>query len=168
MEFYTTYISSPLGLIEITGNEDGILTVTFTDQKKTTQKIHPCLKECVYQLDEYFKGIRFEFGVKLNPQGTVFQQKVWSQLLTVPFGKTASYLDISKLIGDPKASRAVGSANGNNPIPIIVPCHRIIGTSGKLVGYSGGLKIKEWLLAHESNTLHGKQTTLFDNFVVAR
>ena len=166
MEFHTAYYSSPIGLLEITGNEAGILTVIFTDRKKTVSKVHACLKECIYQLDEYFKGIRFEFGLTLNPQGTQFQQKVWEQLLTVPFGKTASYLDIAKLIGDVKATRAVGNANGSNPISIIVPCHRVIGASGKLVGYGGGLKRKEWLLTHERNTLHGKQTTLFDNLMM--
>ena len=161
---YTTYYSSPVGLLEISGNDEGILGVHFVDvKKKASKNIPSCLKECVYQLDEYFKGIRTEFGVKLNPKGTAFQQKVWTQLLTIPFGKTASYLDISKSLGDIKATRAVGNANGSNPIAVIVPCHRIIGTSGKLVGYAGGIKKKEWLLDHERNILHGKQTKLFDN-----
>jgi methylated-DNA-[protein]-cysteine S-methyltransferase len=161
-EVYTAYYSSPIGLIEVTGNEEGIISVLFIDaKKKSPTTIHPCLKECIYQLDEYFKGIRKEFGVKINPKGTSFQQKVWDKLLTVPFGKTASYLEISKMIGDAKATRAVGNANGSNPISIIVPCHRVIGVNGKLVGYGGGIKRKEWLLDHERNTLHGKQTTLF-------
>ncbi len=161
-ESHTAYYSSPIGLLEITGNEEGILSVLFIDKKKkSTNAIHPCLKECLYQLDEYFKGIRKEFGLKLNPRGTAFQEKVWDKLLTVPFGKTASYLDISKLIGDTNATRAVGNANGCNPISIIIPCHRVIGSNGKLVGYGGGIKRKEWLLDHERNTLHGKQTTLF-------
>lgn len=161
-EIHTAYYSSPIGLIEVTGNEEGILGVYFMDiKKKTSATPHPCLKECIYQLDEYFKGIRREFGLKLNPKGTAFQEKVWSKLLTVPYGKTASYLDISKLIGDVKATRAVGNANGSNPISVIIPCHRVIGVSGKLVGYGGGIKRKEWLLNHERNTLHGKQTTLF-------
>lgn len=162
-EIHTTYYSSPLGPIEITGNDEGILGVYFVDaKKKSSKEIHPCLKECVYQLDEYFKGIRTEFGLKLNPKGTAFQQKVWAQLLTVPFGKTASYLDISKLLGDANATRAVGNANGSNPISVIIPCHRVIGANGKLVGYGGGIKKKEWLLEHERNILHGKQTNLFD------
>lgn len=160
-EFHTAYYSSPIGLIEVTGNEEGILSVLFIDMKKKSPTVHPSLKECIYQLDEYFKGIRKEFGVKINPKGTAFQQKVWNKLLTVPFGKTASYLEISKLIGDAKATRAVGNANGSNPISIIIPCHRVIGVNGKLVGYGGGIKRKEWLLNHERNTLHGKQTTLF-------
>ena len=162
IQIHTAYYPSPIGLLEITGNEDGILGVFFMDtNKKGSSKIHPSLKECIYQLDEYFKGIRLEFGLKLNPKGTAFQLKVWEQLLTVPFGKTASYLDISKLIGDVKATRAVGNANGCNPIAVIIPCHRVIGASGKLVGYGGGIKRKEWLLNHERDTLHGKQTTLF-------
>jgi methylated-DNA-[protein]-cysteine S-methyltransferase len=161
-EIHTAYYNSPIGLLEITGNENGILGVFFMDiKKKNSSTVHPSLKECLYQLDEYFKGIRQEFGLKLNPKGTAFQQKVWENLLRVPFGKTASYLDISKMIGDVKATRAVGNANGCNPIAVIIPCHRVIGASGKLVGYGGGIKRKEWLLNHERNTLHGKQTTLF-------
>ncbi|MGZ4035714.1 MAG: methylated-DNA--[protein]-cysteine S-methyltransferase, partial [Bacteroidia bacterium] len=102
-----------------------------------------------------------EFGLKLNPQGSEFQKKVWNQLLEVPFGKTNSYLDISKKLGDPNATRAVGNANGSNPICIIIPCHRVIGSSGKLVGYSGGLWRKVWLLNHEKSITFGKQTELF-------
>lgn len=159
---HSTYYSSPLGLIEITGNEEGIASILFVEeQKDKTTKIHPSLRECVYQLDEYFKGIRKEFGLKLNPTGTAFQKQVWKELYSLPFGKTASYLEISKRIGDVNASRAVGNANGQNPICIVVPCHRVIGSSGKLVGYSGGLTKKEWLLIHEKEIEYGKQTTLF-------
>jgi len=162
MELNTTYYSSPIGLIEITGNDDGIATVYFVDERKNNStKIHPSLKECVYQLEEYFKGIRKEFGIKLNASGTDFQKRVWEQLLTVPFGRTVSYLDISKQLGDANATRAVGNANGSNPISIIVPCHRVIGVNGKLVGYSGGLWRKEWLLNHENSATFGKQTNLF-------
>ena len=162
MDIHIAYYSSPIGLIEVAGNEEGILSVYFADKKKkSTPAPHPYIKECIYQLDEYFKGIRKEFGLKLNPKGTDFQEKVWTQLLTVPYGKTASYLDISKSIGNVKAIRAVGNANGSNPIAVIIPCHRVIGSDGKLVGYGGGIKRKEWLLNHERDTLHGKQTTLF-------
>jgi methylated-DNA-[protein]-cysteine S-methyltransferase len=157
-----TYYSSPIGIIEITGNEQGIVSLYFVDAKKDDSTTIPAeLKECVYQLDEYFKGIRKEFGLKLNPQGSDFQKKVWKQLLTVPFGKTASYLQISKQLGDTNATRAVGNANGSNPISIVVPCHRIIGSNGKLTGYSGGLWRKEWLLNHEKTLLFGKQAELF-------
>ena len=164
MELHTTYYSSSIGLLEITGNDDGIVSIHFVDEKKkNSTKTHSSLKECVYQLDEYFTGDRKEFGLKLNPSGTDFQKRVWEQLITVPFGKTASYLDISKKLGDANATRAVGNANGSNPIPIIVPCHRVIGVSGKLVGYSGGLWRKEWLLNHEKSSTFGKQTNLFGN-----
>lgn len=161
-EIHTAYYSSPIGLIEVTGNDEGILSVYFTDKKKNSSPTtSACLKECIYQLDEYFKGIRYEFGLKLNPKGTLFQKNVWEKLLTIPFGKTVSYLHISQLIGNVKAIRAVGNANGSNPISVIIPCHRVIGADGKLVGYGGGIKRKEWLLNHERDTLHGKQTTLF-------
>lgn len=162
MEMQTTYYSSPIGLIEITGNENGISTLYFVEEKKVSStKIHVSLKECVYQLEEYFTGIRKDFDLKLNPEGTEFQQKVWTQLLKVPFGKTRSYLQISRQIGDANATRAVGNANGSNPISIIIPCHRIIGNNGKLVGYGGGLWRKEWLLNHENSMIFGKQTKLF-------
>lgn len=162
MELFTAYYSSPIGLIEVTGNEEGIATVYFVEDNPNHEtKIHPTLKECIYQLDEYFMGIRKEFGLKLNAQGSEFQKKVWGHLLDIPFGKTNSYLDISRKLGDTDASRAVGNANGNNPISIIVPCHRVIGSSGKLVGYSGGLWRKIWLLNHEKSIIFGKQTELF-------
>jgi methylated-DNA-[protein]-cysteine S-methyltransferase len=162
MELQRAYYSSPLGLIEITGDESGIASVLFVENIATpTEKIPEALKECIYQLEEYFTGIRKDFGLKLNPQGSEFQQKVWNALLDVPFGKTASYLDISKRLGDENATRAVGNANGKNPIAIIIPCHRVIGSNGKLTGYAGGLSRKEWLLNHEKNITFGKQIELF-------
>lgn len=162
LTLHTAYYSSPIGLIEITGNEEGIATVLFLEDKTNLDtKIHASLKECVYQLDEYFLGIRKEFGLKLNPQGSEFRKKVWNKLLEIPFGKTSSYLDLSLKLGDTNATRAVGSANGKNPICIIIPCHRVIGSTGKLVGYSGGLWRKEWLLNHEKSIVFGKQTQLF-------
>jgi methylated-DNA-[protein]-cysteine S-methyltransferase len=162
MKIHTAYYYSPIGLIEITGNEDGLLSLYFKDEKiENSTKIHPSLKECVYQLDEYFNGIRKEFGLKLNLQGTEFQKKVWKQLEKIHFGKTKSYLQISKQIGDSNATRAVGKANGSNPISILIPCHRVIGSNGKLIGYGGGLWRKEWLLNHEKNITFGKQTELF-------
>jgi methylated-DNA-[protein]-cysteine S-methyltransferase len=163
METYTAYFSSPIGLIEITGNEEGIATIYFVDERKNySKKIHDSLKECVYQLEEYFKGLRKEFGIKLNPKGTDFQKSVWTQLSTLPYGRTVSYLDISKMLGNVNATRAVGNANGSNPISIIVPCHRVIGENGKLTGYSGGIWRKEWLLNHEKSLTFGKQTSLFN------
>jgi methylated-DNA-[protein]-cysteine S-methyltransferase len=163
MDLQISYYSSPVGIIEITGNDDGICSVFFVEeQKKQSPATSECLRECAYQLDEYFNGIRREFGLKLNPQGSDFQKKVWEKLHTVPFGKTASYMEISKLLGDPNATRAVGNANGSNPLCIIVPCHRIIGSNGKLTGYSGGLWRKEWLLKHERELVYGRQEALFN------
>ena len=102
------------------------------------------------QLQEYFEGKRTDFDLKLNPKGTEFQQKVWKSLLDIPYGKTVSYMDQTKKLGDVKAIRAVASANGKNPLWIVVPCHRVIGTNGSLTGYAGGLSRKKWLLEHEN------------------
>ena len=107
------------------------------------------LKKCCKQLDEYFSGKRKTFDVPLDAKGTKFQKQVWRELQKIPFGKTLSYGDIAKKIKNPKASRAVGGANNKNPIAIVVPCHRVIGANGKLVGYAGGLHRKAWLLKHE-------------------
>jgi methylated-DNA-[protein]-cysteine S-methyltransferase len=149
-EFHTLSYISPIGLIKITGNENGIHSVDFTDEQASKDsQSHPVLDECVLQLDEYFKGKRKEFTVKLNPEGTEFQKKVWNKLLEIPFGRTISYMELAKSLGDVKAIRAVGTANGKNKIAIIIPCHRVIGSNGKLTGYAGGLWRKEWLLKHE-------------------
>lgn len=162
MSIETTYYQSPIGFLEISADEEGICSLYFVDERsKPTSKNNPLLKECVIQLEEYFNGIRKEFGLKLNPHGTDFQKRVWKQLETIPFGKTTTYLDVSIQLGDANATRAVGNANGSNPISIIVPCHRVIGVNGKLVGYGGGLWRKEWLLNHEQSIVFGKQTQLF-------
>ena len=147
----TTYYKTPIGTAKIIGDENGIISVSVIDDKIETSAIIPKnLQNCVQQLNEYFKGNRTEFDLKLNPQGTDFQKQVWKELLNVPYGKTRSYLEQSKKLGDPKAIRAVASANGKNPIWIIIPCHRIIGSDGSLTGYAGGLWRKKWLLEHES------------------
>ncbi len=154
---HSTYYNSPIGLIKITGDENGICTVDFIDEQLSPEaahsqkhfQSHPILDECAFQLDEYFKGERKEFTVKLNPEGTEFQKKVWNKLLKIPFGRTISYMELAKSLGDVKAIRAVGAANGKNGIAIIIPCHRVIGSSGNLTGYAGGLWRKEWLLKHE-------------------
>ncbi|MGL2965331.1 methylated-DNA--[protein]-cysteine S-methyltransferase [Flavobacterium sp. XGLA_31] len=146
----TTFIESPLGITKIVGDEQGITEISVLSEGKKTAKIPVNLRECVSQLQEYFKGERREFDFKINPQGTDFQQKVWQELLNIPFGKTMSYLDLSKKLGDVKAIRAVASANGKNPLWIVVPCHRVIGTDGSLTGYAGGLWRKKWLLEHEN------------------
>jgi len=152
-------IETPLGHAKIIGDTNGISSVSVDDNNDEPSQIIPDeLLDCVKQLNAYFKNDLKEFNLKLNPNGTEFQKKVWAQLLQIPFGKTCSYLDLSKQLGDPKAIRAVANANGKNPLWIIVPCHRIIGSDGSLTGYAGGLHRKQWLLNHEREN---KQQTLF-------
>lgn len=149
----TTYYKTPIGTAKIEGNIDGITSITVIDEAIETSKTSPaCLQDCVQQLKEYFSGNRKSFDLKLNLQGTEFQKKVWEALQNVPYGKTRTYLEQSKVIGNVKAIRAVASANGKNPIWIVIPCHRIIGTDGSLIGYAGGLWRKKWLLEHENPT----------------
>jgi methylated-DNA-[protein]-cysteine S-methyltransferase len=171
-------INSPLGYTKIVGDADGISSVTvlnnlshsegetnnlsfprkWESEEKITDIIPEALEDCVIQLKEYFEGSRERFSLKLNPQGTDFQKQVWKQLEQIPYGKSMSYLELSKQLGDVKAIRAVANANGKNPLWIIVPCHRVIGSDGSLTGYAGGLHRKQWLLNHESPY---KQQTLF-------
>jgi methylated-DNA-[protein]-cysteine S-methyltransferase len=147
----TAYYKTPIGTAKIVGDENGISAVTVIDDDlETSIEIKGILQDCLKQLDEYFNGTRKQFDLKLNPQGTDFQKKVWNELLNVPFGKTKTYLEQSIQLGDVKAIRAVASANGKNPIWIIIPCHRIIGSDGSLTGYAGGIWRKKWLLAHEN------------------
>ncbi|MBW2961656.1 methylated-DNA--[protein]-cysteine S-methyltransferase [Mesonia aestuariivivens] len=144
-------IKTPLGIAKIEGNEHGVSKVYIAnDTDFITTEIPTELKKATLQLQEYFKGIRKEFTFKTNLKGTEFQQKVWKALVEIPHGKTVSYLEISKKIGDVKAIRAVAAANGKNPLWIVVPCHRVIGSDGSLTGYAGGLWRKKWLLDHES------------------
>jgi methylated-DNA-[protein]-cysteine S-methyltransferase len=150
MEKYKAYYKSEIGFIEIIGTEQEILSVDFIEEKPVDNTEVPlCLKECLKQIDEYFKGNRKEFSVQLKLDGTDFQKKVWRELMTIPFGKTVSYRDIAKGIGNIKAVRAVGNANGKNKIPIIIPCHRVIASDGSMGGFSSGIWRKEWLLKHE-------------------
>lgn len=147
----TCIISSPLGFTKIIGDVDGIVSIiVLNSEEKITDIIPLELEDCVFQLQEYFDGKRKVFDLRLNPEGTDFQKKVWNALLEIPYGKTVSYLDLSKRLGDVKAIRAVANANGKNPIWIIIPCHRVIGSDGSLTGYAGGLNRKQWLLEHES------------------
>lgn len=155
----TCIIETPLGFAQIKGNEKGIYSITISSNSENTTDVIPrLLDDCVIQLQEYFEGYRKVFDLKLNPSGTDFQQSVWSELQKIPYGKTMSYLELSKQLGDVKAIRAVANANGKNPLWIIIPCHRVIGTDGSLTGYAGGLYRKQWLLNHESQC---KQQTLF-------
>jgi len=146
----TVYINTPLGIAAITGDVNGISQIAVSDEGAVTAQIPIVLQEAVQQLQDYFDSKRTDFTFKLNPKGTDFQQKVWKALLDIPFGKTRTYLEQFKFLGDPKAIRAVASANGKNPLWIVVPCHRVIGTDGSLTGYAGGLWRKKWLLEHEN------------------
>jgi len=155
----TAYISTPLGSTKLEGDENGLSSVTVLEMDEPESKIIPeVLVDAAYQLNEYFKGERQNFDLLINPEGTEFQKKVWNSLLEIPYGKTMSYLELSKNLGDVKAIRAVASANGKNPLWIIIPCHRVIGSDGSLTGYAGGLHRKKWLLNHESPS---KQQSLF-------
>jgi methylated-DNA-[protein]-cysteine S-methyltransferase len=154
----TACIKTPLGMATITGNENGISVIAIADDGVVSEAIPLVLQGVVTQLNDYFEGKRTEFDVLLNPQGTDFQKKVWNGLLQIPYGKTMSYLELSKQLGDVKAIRAVASANGKNPLWIIIPCHRVIGTDGSLTGYAGGLWRKKWLLELENPS---PQQTLF-------
>lgn len=154
----TAFINSPLGITKIVGDENGISEISVLSEGEVSKTIPKVLKVAVAQLKEYFEGKRIDFDFKLNPKGTDFQQKVWQELLNIPFGKTISYLDLSKKLGDVKAIRAVASANGKNPLWIVIPCHRVIGKDGSLTGYAGELWRKKWLLEHENPTI---QQSLF-------
>lgn len=148
----TAYIKTLLGIATIIGDENGVSEISVADQGEVLNEIPAVLQEAITQLNEYFEGKRTDFSFKLNPKGTDFQKKVWNALLDIPFGKTRTYLEQSKVLGDVKAIRAVASANGKNPLWIVVPCHRVIGSDGSLTGYAGGLWRKKWLLEHESPT----------------
>ena len=153
-----TYMRSPLGQITLQTSNEGLLGVWFETQ--TTQPTllgdeqpqHPILVETEHQLRAYFEKRLLHFDVPLAAKGTEFQTDVWRVLTTIPYGKTWTYQELANAIGNPKAVRAVGLANGKNPISIIVPCHRVVGKSGKLTGYAGGVERKKWLLDFESNS----------------
>ena len=152
-----TTTPSPLGELTLIGSDRGLAAVLWEDESPTRVRVyaakedraHPVLVEAARQLREYFAGDRQRFELELDFAGTPFQKRVWAALLTIPFGETRSYGEIAKQLGDAKAVRAVGAANGKNPISIIAPCHRVIGTTGKLIGFAGGLAAKEQLLRHE-------------------
>ncbi len=155
MEF-TKYYSSPLGILELSANTEKIIGIQFRDAlKKPSRQLAesadcpPIINECIRQLEAYFVGKLKNFDLELDLNGTEFQQNVWNKLQEIPFGQTISYLTLSRKIGNEKAIRAVGTANGMNPIAIIIPCHRVIGSDGSLVGYAGDIWRKEWLLKHE-------------------
>lgn len=148
---YQDYFESPIGTIEIRANDSALTALDFCEQRGVTVA-HPLLERAIKQLSEYFKGERQLFDLKIELMGTNFQKSVWQELLHIPYGRTCSYFDIARNINSPKAVRAVGAANGKNPIALIVPCHRVIGSNGTLTGYAGGLDRKAWLLQHEAAT----------------
>jgi methylated-DNA-[protein]-cysteine S-methyltransferase len=159
MSRFYTYMDSPVGRLVLMANDEALELVEFTRPRwpvphgsDWVERNTALLKETRRQLDGYFGGRRRDFDLPLAPQGTPFQQRVWRALLDVRFGTTCAYIDIARRLGDPRATRAVGAANGRNPIPIIIPCHRVVGANGSLTGYGGGLDIKRFLLGLEGAT----------------
>lgn len=142
-------MASPIGNIEINANDEGVTKIQFIKKNRKKTYKNAITDRCKQQLKEYFNKQRKVFDFPLAAQGTDFQKATWASLLQIPYGKTASYRDIAMMINRPKTMRAVGAANGKNPIAIVVPCHRIIGSNGLLTGYAGGLERKAWLLEHE-------------------
>ncbi len=161
-ELYYSYYESPVGLLKIGATEQYIAELSFVDNTQQMAHGEPgvcdIIHTCTEQLIEFFKGRRKQFDLPIHQEGTEFQKRVWNKLLDIPFGKTISYLDLAKKLGDPKVIRAAATTNGKNKIAIIVPCHRVIGTDKSLVGFSGGLWRKKWLLQHEFRLQHGIQT----------
>jgi methylated-DNA-[protein]-cysteine S-methyltransferase len=153
METDICYYDSPIGMFRLFAGEKGITKIQFAfgckERINTVEAKSPLLKQAVRQLSEYFAGERKEFALQLDLQGTDFQLRTWNALCDIPYGETRSYKQIAEAIGCPKGCRAVGLANNRNPIPIIIPCHRVIGANGDLTGYAGGLEIKKRLLAIE-------------------
>ena len=146
---YNDYFESPLGLIEFKATDKGIRQLIFCGDQRAPIKTNALTQRCQEQLAAYFAGELSQFDLSLDWQGTAFQQQVWQVLMAIPFGHTLSYKDIAEQLNNPNSVRAVGGANGRNPISIIVPCHRVIGANGKLTGYAGGTARKAWLLEHE-------------------
>jgi methylated-DNA-[protein]-cysteine S-methyltransferase len=147
-------MDSPVGPLKLVASEEGLVAVLFTNERPNRVRLevascdlsHPTLVESERQLKEYFAGERRAFSLPLDMRGTAFQKRVWQELLTIPYGETRSYIQLARQLHDENAMRAVGAANGRNPISIVVPCHRVIGASGKLVGFGGGLETKAHLL----------------------
>lgn len=164
----SVFYKSPVGILKLTADEGSLTELLFAstekngvqekDIKEFNKPLAPVLQKTIQQLEEYFEGKRMEFDLPLNQHGTAFQQKVWNALMEIKAGNAISYLTLSKRLGDVKAIRAVGTANGRNNISIIVPCHRVIGSNGSLIGYGGDLWRKKWLLDHEAKYSNGVQS----------
>ena len=162
---FRTSMPSPIGLLTLVANEDAIVAICWDEETPDAHNPvdrmlgddfidvaageHAALDLAVAQLDEYFAGERVDFDLPLDPDGTAFQKQAWDALVKIPFGETISYGEQAMMLGDKNKSRAVGAANGKNPIPIVVPCHRVVGSNGHLTGFAGGLNVKAWLLDHE-------------------
>lgn len=164
-EVFSTYYQSPLGLIHISGAAEFITEISFIDTVQHAPSapaengsLPKIILDAVEELIQYFQGERTVFGFPIQQEGTDFQKRVWHELMEIPYGKTISYLELSKRLGDTKAIRAAASANGKNNIAVVVPCHRVIGSRNDLVGYAGGLWRKRWLLEHENKIANGVQT----------
>lgn len=162
---YHAIITSPLGKIQLEGSEKGVSRISFLsdNSRGVSDQIPDCLKDCASQLTEYFEGTRKEFDVKLDfANAPSFHQEVWKMVKLIPYGRTRSYADVAEILDHNLAFRAVGRANGMNPLPIVVPCHRVVGKDGNLTGYAYGLEMKRWLLCHESPGTYMKQGDLVD------
>lgn len=150
-----TYCHTPVGWLALTASDEALIRICFleTQPDNYPQHSNAVIQEVKFQLTEYFQGNLQQFSIPLQPEGSDFQQSVWQELRDIPYGQTSTYGALARQLGDPKKMRAVGRANGQNPIPIIIPCHRVIGADGKLTGYGGGIARKRWLLKHEGALL---------------
>ena len=166
MTYANKTMKSPIGKLKLIASDNGLKAILWENDDPNRVRLnpglednhHPILLEAEHQLNDYFAKKRTTFSIPLDFTGTEFQKKVWNELIGIPFGKTVSYLELSRRLGDPKAIRAVASANGKNNIAIVIPCHRVIGSKNDLVGYGGGIWRKKWLLDHEAKIAHGVQT----------
>jgi methylated-DNA-[protein]-cysteine S-methyltransferase len=158
MKTYTSYYTSPIGSIEISSTDQGLISsVLFVDSESKTSSGNAVIEDCKKQLDEYFKGERKEFSLPYQLLGTDFQKNIWNKLKNIEYGKTMSYSELAEKLRSPKGARAIGNTNGKNCLLLILPCHRVVGQDGSLTGYAGGLWRKKWLLDHESKVAGTKK-----------
>ncbi|WP_373897851.1 methylated-DNA--[protein]-cysteine S-methyltransferase [Haloimpatiens sp. FM7315] len=148
-KLYYGYYSSPVGILKITASKYAVTSLVFTHDLFVNKQVPSILKKTFKELDEYFNGERKYFSINIEMEGTEFQKKAWKFISEIPYGETRTYKEQAIAIGNPKAARAVGNANNKNPLSIIIPCHRVIGSNGKLTGYAFGVNKKKWLLEHE-------------------